>query len=222
MSSKFLGRSLRRSSAILAKGFGLVELILYSAITLILFNAALSISLSQSRSSIKTYELAALRNQMARITFLLEGELAEGEQITVCNANCPAVNGQSVAYSLRISHPHAANGAAMADAVVTYFGTANSPHLFRFGPPFATATTAVDPANGDLAFGSGALTAAAADVESVASPNTTLSNLSVNTGEGHTLTYSVAITSGTTDRDSPWASTLTATNQKARTRVFAF
>ena len=222
MSSKFPGRSLRRSSVILAKGFSLVELILYSAITLILFNAALSMSLSQSRTSIKTYELAALRNQMARITFLLEGELAEGEQITVCNENCPAVNGQNVEYSLQITHPHAANGAAMAEAVVTYFGTADSPHLFRFGPPFATATTVVNPVNGNLAFGSGALTAMAADVQSVASPNTTLNNLSVNAGEGHTLTYSVTITTGTTDRDSPWASTLTATNQRARTRVFAF
>lgn len=110
----------------------------------------------------------------------------------------------------------------MAEAVVTYFGTADSPHLFRFGPPFATATTAVDPANGSLAFGSGALTAAAANVQSVASPNTTLNNLSVNAGDGNTLTYSVTITTGTTDRDSPWASTLTATNQRARTRVFAF
>jgi hypothetical protein len=222
MNSKFLVGSLRRSSAIIAKGFSLVELILYSAITLILFNAALSISLSQSRSSIKTYELAALRNQMARITFLLEGELAEGEQITVCNANCPAVNGQNVAYSLQVTHPHAADRAAITNSDVTYYGTADSPHLFRFGPPFTTATTDVNPANGNLAFGSGALTAAAANVESVASPNTTLSNLSVNAGEGHTLTYSVTITTGTTDRDSPWASTLTATNQRARTRVFAF
>lgn len=222
MQSKFLGRSQRRSGTIMANGFSLVELILYSAITLILFNAALSISLSQSRSSIKTYELAALRNQLARITFLLEGELAEGEMITVCNANCPVVNGRNVAYSLQISHPHAANGAAIANADVTYFGTADSPHLFRLGPPFTTATTAVNPANGNLAFGSGALTAAAANVESVASPNTTLSNLGVNADERHTLTYSITITTGTADRDSPWASTLTATNQRARTRVFAF
>lgn len=162
MQSKFLGRSQRRSGSIMANGFSLLELILYSAITLILFNAALSMSLSQSRSSIKTYELAALRNQMARITFLLEGELAEGETITVCNANCPVVNGRNVAYSLQISHPHAANGAAIANADVTYYGTADSPNLFRFGPPFTTATTAVNPANGNLAFGSGALTAAVA------------------------------------------------------------
>jgi hypothetical protein len=112
--------------------------------------------------------------------------------------------------------------AAIANADVTYYGTADSPNLFRFGPPFTTATTAVNPANGNLAFGSGALTAAAANVESVASPNTTLSNLGVNADERHTLTYSITITTGTTDRDSPWASTLTATNQRARTRVFAF
>jgi len=46
MQSKFLGRSLRRSGSIIANGFSLVELILYSAVTLILFNAALSMSLS--------------------------------------------------------------------------------------------------------------------------------------------------------------------------------
>jgi hypothetical protein len=46
--------------------------------------------------------------------------------------------------------------------------------------------------------------------------------MSINEEEKHTLTYSITITSGTTDRSSAWASTLSATGLKVRTRVFLF
>jgi hypothetical protein len=207
-------------------GFSLVELLLYSAISLMLIGAAVSIALSETRSSIKTYELVALRNQMASVTFLLEGEIAEGQSISVCSTSCTVTTGTganpvtlSVPYSLVITHPYAVTGSGRSTATISYYGKTNDPNLYRFGPPFTTATIGIDPVNGSLGLGSGALNAGAASVETVASPNTSLSSMSINSDERRTLTYSIAITSGTTDRSIAWASSLTATGLKVRTRV---
>jgi len=192
-----------------------------------LIGAAVSIAVSETRSSIKTYELVALRNQMASVTFLLEGEIAEGESISVCSTSCTVTTGTGanpatlgVDYSLVITHPYAVTGAAgRSTATISYYGKINDANLYRFGPPFTTATTSVDPSNGNLGYGSGALNTGATSVETVASPNTSLSFMSINLDERRTLTYSITITSGTTDRSSAWASSLTATGLKVRTRV---
>jgi len=226
---RFAARLQKKTSALIANGFSLVELLLYSIISLMLIGAAVSIAVSETISSIKTYELVALRNQIASVTFLLEGEIGEGESITVCSVSCTVnivtvgtpVN-LSVPYSLFISHPYAVTGAARRTATISYYGKTNDPNLYRFGPPFTTATTSVDPVSGKLGYGSGALDTGAASVETVASPNTSLSSMSINEEEKHTLTYSITITSGTTDRSSAWASTLSATGLKVRTRVFLF
>ena len=215
---RFASRLQKKASALIANGFSLVELLLYSAISLMLIGAAGSIAVSETTSSIKTYVLVALRNQMASVTFLLEGEIGEGESITVCTASC-VVNTNTVPYSLVITHRYAVTGAARSTATISYYGKTNDPNLYRFGPPFTTATTSVNPAVGNLGFGSGALDAGAASAETVASPNTSLSSMSRNNDDRRTLTYSITITSGTTDRSSAWASSLTSTGLKARTRV---
>ena len=226
MHARFAARSQRLSSTLIDNGFSLVELLLYSAISLMLIGAAVSIALSETRSSIKTYELVALRNQMASVTFLLEGEIAEGQSISVCSTSCTVTTGTganpvtlSVPYSLVITHPYAVTGSGRSTATISYYGKTNDPNLYRFGPPFTTATIGIDPVNGSLGLGSGALNAGAASVETVASPNTSLSSMSINSDERRTLTYSIAITSGTTDRSIAWASSLTATGLKVRTRV---
>ena len=226
---RFTSRLQKKTSALIANGFSLVELLLYSAISLMLIGAAGSIAVSETTSSIKTYVLVALRNQMASVTFLLEGEIGEGESISVCTTACIVNTGTvdtpvnlSVPYSLLITHPYAVTGSGRSTATITYYGKTNDPNLYRFGPPFTMATTSVDPANGNLGYGSGALNTGAASVETVASPNTSLSSMSRNEEEKHTLTYSIAITSGTTDRSSAWASTLSAAGLKVRTRVFLF
>jgi len=226
MHTKFAARSQRLSSTLIANGFSLVELLLYSAISLMLIGAAVSIAVSETRSSIKTYELVALRNQMASVTFLLEGEIAEGESISVCSTSCTVTTGTganpatlSVPYSLVITHPYAVTGAGRSTATISYYGKTNDANLYRFGPPFTTATTSVDPSNGNLGYGSGALNTGATSVETVASPNTSLSSMSINSDDLRTLTYSITITSGTTDRSSAWASSLTSTGLKVRTRV---
>ena len=226
MHARFAARSQWLSSTLIDNGFSVVELLLYSAISLMLIGAAVSIALSETRSSIKTYELVALRNQMASVTFLLEGEIAEGQSISVCSTSCTVTTGTganpvtlSVPYSLVITHPYAVTGSGRSTATISYYGKTNDPNLYRFGPPFTTATIGIDPVNGSLGLGSGALNAGAASVETVASPNTTLSSMSINSDERRTLTYSIAITSGTTDRSIAWASSLTATGLKVRTRV---
>ena len=228
---RFAARLQKKTSVLIANGFSLVELLLYSIISLMLIGAAVSIAVSETISSIKTYELVALRNQIASVTFLLEGEIGEGESISVCptatatacSVNTGTVN-LNVPYSLVITHPYAdaVTGAARRTATISYYGKTNDPNLYRFGPPFTTATTSVDPVSGKLGYGSGALDTGAASVETVASPNTRLSSMSINEEEKHTLTYSITITSGTTDRSSAWASTLSATGLKVRTRVFLF
>jgi len=230
---RFAARLQKKTSVLIANGFSLVELLLYSIISLMLIGAAGSIAVSETTSSIKTYVLVALRNQIASVTFLLEGEIGEGESISVCTtatATACSVNtgtvstpvNLSVPYSLVITHPYAVTGAARSTATISYYGKTNDPNLYRFGPPFTTATTSVDPVSGKLGYGSGALDTGAASVETVASPNTSLSSMSINEEEKHTLTYSITITSGTTDRSSAWASTLSATGLKVRTRVFLF
>jgi len=223
---RFAARLQKKVSVLIANGFSLVELLLYSIISLMLIGAAGSIAVSETTSSIKTYVLVALRNQIASVTFLLEGEIGEGESISVCTTACSVNTGTvstpvnlSVPYSLVITHPYAVTGAGRSTATISYYGRTNDPDLYRFGPPFTTATTTVDPANGNLGFGSGALNTGAASAETVASPNTSLSSMSINSDERRTLTYSITITSGTTDRSSAWASSLTSTGLKARTRV---
>ena len=223
---RFTSRLQKKTSALIANGFSLVELLLYSAISLMLIGAAGSIAVSETTSSIKTYVLVALRNQMASVTFLLEGEIGEGESISVCTAACIVNTGTvgtpvnlSVPYSLVITHPYAVTGAARDTATISYYGKTNDPNLYRFGPPFTTATTSVNPADGNLGLGSGALNTGAASAETVASPNTSLSSMSINSDERRTLTYSITIPSGTTDRSSAWASSLTSTGLKVRTRV---
>jgi len=225
---RFAARLQKKKSALIANGFSLVELLLYSAISLMLIGAAGSIAVSETTSSIKTYVLVALRNQIASVTFLLEGEIGEGESISVCTTACIVNTGTvstpvnlSVPYSLVITHPYAdaVTGAARRTATISYYGKTNDPNLYRFGPPFTTATTSVNPVSGNLGFGSGALNTGAASAETVASPNTSLSSMSRDNDERRTLTYSITITSGTTDRSSVWASSLTSTGLKVRTRV---
>ena len=223
---RFASRLQKKASALIANGFSLVELLLYSAISLMLIVAAGSIAVSETTSSIKTYVLVALRNQMASVTFLLEGEIGEGESISVCTTACIVNTGTvgtpvnfSVPYSLVITHPYAVTGAARSTATISYYGKTDDSNLYRFGPPFATATTSVNPSDGNLGLGSGALNTGAASAETVASPNTSLSSMSRNNDDRRTLTYSITITSGTTDRSSAWASSLTSTGLKARTRV---
>jgi len=226
MNFRYAARLQKKTSALIANGFSLVELLLYSAISLMLIGAVGSIAVSETTSSIKTYVLVALRNQMASVTFLLEGEIGEGESISVCSASCTVNIGTvdtpvnlSVPYSLVITHPYAVTGAGRSTATISYYGKTNDPNLYRFGPPFTTATTYVDPVSGNLGFGSGALNTGAASAETVASPNTSLSSMSIDNDERRTLTYSITITSGTTDRSSAWASSLTSTGLKVRTRV---
>lgn len=225
---RFAARLQKKKSALIANGFSLVEPLLYSAISLMLIGAAGSIAVSETTSSIKTYVLVALRNQIASVTFLLEGEIGEGESISVCTTACIVNTGTvstpvnlSVPYSLVITHPYAdaVTGAARRTATISYYGKTNDPNLYRFGPPFTTATTSVNPVSGNLGFGSGALNTGAASAETVASPNTSLSSMSRDNDERRTLTYSITITSGTTDRSSVWASSLTSTGLKVRTRV---
>jgi len=171
---RFAARLQTKTSALIANGFSLVELLLYSAISLMLIGVAGSIAVSETTRSIKTYVLVALRNQIASVTFLLEGEIGEGESISVCSASCTVNIGTatlSVPYSLVITHPYAVTGAGRSTATISYYGKTNDPNLYRFGPPFTTATTRVDPANGNLGFGSGALNTGAVSAETVASPN---------------------------------------------------
>ena len=199
-------------------GFSLVELLLSSSLSCAMLFAAASIAVSETKSSIRTYVAVALRNQMDSITLLIEGEVSEGQSINVCSLNC-MLNNASVPYYVTIAHPFKVPGAGRSSVLISYYGKPGQPNLYRYGPPFTVATTTVDTANGKLSLGSGSLDTTADSVETLVSPNTVLSALSVNADEGHTLNYSITLSSGLAGNDSAWSSTFVSSGVKARTRV---
>lgn len=185
-----------------ANAFTLLELVISIAITVTVLFAAATIAVSELRVGIKFYVYQSLRDQMARVTFLIESEVGESSSF-VQQADCPGnvVNGDIFLFGLRHSYVQAgaATGGATASRTICYFNRrvnadqANPVFdLFRIGPPF-------DPVTGVLGSGADALV--------LISPGTQLLNGNQATGvdinnstattcdtcDGRTLSYSISL-----------------------------
>ncbi len=144
---------------------------------------AATIAVSELRSSIKLYVYQTLRDQAARVTFLIESEVGEASSfLTTEPAACQAArNGGNTAFLFALRHsylqgPNFVNTYAAAPAALTicYFNrVVNNDNanpvfdLFRFGPP-------LDPGTGVLTSGASVIT--------LVSPGTRLINADGNTG----------------------------------------
>ena len=184
-----------------ANAFTLLELVISIAITVTVLFAASTIAVSELRVGIKFYVYQSLRDQMARVTFLIESEVGESSSFAQ-QAECPGnvVNGDIFLFGLRHSYVRAeAAGAAAAARTICYFNRrvnadqANPVFdLYRIGPPF-------DPVTGVLGTDADALV--------LISPGTQLLNSNQETGvdinnstattcttcDGRTLSYSISL-----------------------------
>ncbi len=193
--------------------FTLLELVISIAITFTVLLTAATIAVSEVRSSIKLYVYQSLRDQMARVTFLIESEVGEASSFVSTEPQACAAQRDATTdtFLFGINHTYAQGPnfittfkAAPATSTICYFNrmvntdTANPVFdLYRFGPPFDSATGVLSPNAASL---------------TLISPGTRLINSARNTGvdinnstattctdcDGHTLTYSVSLQHDTT------------------------
>jgi hypothetical protein len=231
--SRFLCLDVTRSNRLPVNAFTLLELVISIAISVAILFVAATIAVSELRTSIKLYVYQSLRDQMARITFLIESEVGEASSFVDEPAACA---GQRVAgtdtFLFAIRHSYlqgpsftgSVRNAPPAASTICYFNRRVSAlnanpqvfDLFRFGPPF-------DAATGVLSAGASAAT--------LVSPGTRLLNSAGNTGvninnsaanwpdfatctdcDGHTLRYSISLQHDIAAN---------ATNQRVWSHVFA-
>ena len=123
----------------IAHGFTLVEFVLVAAISVIVLMVAARLSVNEARTAIRTYVYQSLRDQVARVTFLIEGEVAEASDLTrteptVCKntANRPS----GAVFLFAFTHKYTKSQSA-ANATICYFNNkASGGDLYRYGPKF--------------------------------------------------------------------------------------
>ena len=224
-------------------GFSLVEMILVAAISSIVIVAAAAIAISETKASIKSYVLQGLRDKYARLSYFIESEVGEADNLRVadtagCPAVAPAVGGVTSATVFLFSFRHR----YIATDVNTCFYTvplvnnpdADDPNdwaVYRFGPAFGNITGVI----GGVAGTDDAIPAALNPGTYVVAPYALITLLSLNdaancgtTGfqgvpdairfacDGRTLTYVLNVGTGSTGRNSIWNSTYSS---DARTLV---
>ena len=163
----------------IAQGFTLVEFVLVAAISVIVLMVAASLSVSEARSAIRTYVYQSLRDQVARVTFLIEGEVAEASDLssTVPTA-CVGKGGPSggeFRFAFKHQYTKSQSPTSPTDATICYFNNITSGDLYRFGPKFNDRT--------------GSLEISASSLRLV-SPKTRLSDIAVSQG---VLKYEIKI-----------------------------
>lgn len=134
LSCKHLRVSYGRLGLGTAQGFTLVEFVLVAAISVIVLMVAASLSVSEARSAIRTYVYQSLRDQMARVTFLIEGEVAEASELSSTRpaSLCPAVANRTFLFTFKHSYTQSQLGGS---ANICYWRD-NSNNLYRYGPKF--------------------------------------------------------------------------------------
>ena len=165
--------------------FTLLELVISIAITVSVLFAAATIAVSELRSSIKLYVYQALRDQAARVTFLIESEVAEASSFltaepAACQTARNALTNTTFLFALRHSYlqgpsftgatraaPPVASDICFFNRIVNDDNANPVSDLYRFGPPF-------DPGTGVLSANAAATT--------LISPGTRLINAAGNTG----------------------------------------
>jgi len=149
--------------------FSLVELILVALLSSIVIMAAARIAVSETQASIKSYAIQALRDKYAKITYFIEGEVGEGDALTVARdtAACPAdktpaapsgVN-ESVRFLFSLRHRYVQSQGRL-DKYTCFFGVplVNAPGsdpnnwaLYRWGPAIGDKSGVIGQTTGDSA-----------------------------------------------------------------------
>ena len=134
------------------QGFSLVEIVLVSLLSSIVLMAAARIAVSETRASIKSYAIQSLRDKYAKITYFIEGEVGEGDALsvardtTVCPADktpaAPSGVTESVRFLFSLRHRYVQSQGRL-DKYTCFFGVplVNTPGsdpnnwaLYRWGP----------------------------------------------------------------------------------------
>ena len=134
------------------QGFSLVEIVLVALLSSIVLMAAARIAVSETRASIKSYAIQSLRDKYAKITYFIEGEVGEGDALsvardtTVCPADktpaAPSGVTESVRFLFSLRHRYVQSQGRL-DKYTCFFGVplVNTPGsdpnnwaLYRWGP----------------------------------------------------------------------------------------
>ena len=134
LSCRHLPLSRGRLGLGIAHGFTLVEFVLVAAISVIVLMVAARLSVNEARTAIRTYVYQSLRDQVARVTFLIEGEIAEASDLssTWPASLCPAVANRTFLFTFKHSYTQSQLGGS---ANICYWRD-NSNNLYRYGPKF--------------------------------------------------------------------------------------
>lgn len=172
--------------------FTLVEFVLVTAVSVIVLMVAAWLSVNEARSNIRTYVYQSLRDQVARVTFLIEGEAAEASDLSSTEpAACKTAGNVSLgplggvflfSFVHKYTQPQSAS-----DATICYYNDASTPKsLYRYGPKFDDRT--------------GALQTVASSL-SLVSKNTSLTSVSV---DQDLLQYNIKIGTDSSGDGSIW------------------
>jgi hypothetical protein len=211
---KLICLSTSRPKRLAVNAFTLLELVVSIAITVTVLMAAATIAVSELKASIKFYVYQSSRDQVARVTFLIESEVGEASSFFAAEpATCAAARDAATdTFLFAIRHSYlqgpsfttATRDDPTAASTICYFNRRMSAlnqtplvfDLYRFGTSF-------DPTTGVLGAGTSSTT--------LISPGTRLLNSAGNTGvninnnatnwpdfaactecDGHTLRYSIS------------------------------
>ena len=121
-------------------GFTLVEFVLVAVISVIVLMVAARLSVSEARSAIRTYAYQSLRDQIARLTFLIEGEITEASDLSSTEpAACVGKGPSGGVFLFAFKHQYTKSQSA-ADATICYYNSkalgSDLYDLYRFGPKY--------------------------------------------------------------------------------------
>lgn len=128
-----------------AHGFTLVESVLVAVISVIVLVVAARLSVNEARSAIRTYAYQSLRDQIARVTFLIEGEITEAsdlssEEPAACVGKGPPSGVFLFAFKHQYTKSQEEADATIADATICYYNSkalgSDLYDLYRFGPKY--------------------------------------------------------------------------------------
>jgi hypothetical protein len=145
LSCKHLPLSRGRLGLGIAHGFTLVEFVLVAAISVIVLMVAATLSVNEARTAIRTYVYQSLRDQVARVTFLIEGEVAEASELSSTRAaasDCPQPTASRV-FLFTFKHSYTQSQAGGSSYICYYRDNLTPPSLYRYGPKFDDQTGAL-------------------------------------------------------------------------------
>ena len=204
-----------RQGSVRVKAFTLLELVISIAISVSVLMAAALIAVSELRSSIKLYVYQSLRSQVARVTFLIEGEVGEASSFSAIEpsdcrvardamANTTFLFGLRHSYSQGPSFTTATRNAPPAASTICYFNrrvsaAGTTPEVFdlyRFGPPFDAETGVLS--SGIAATATAATTTLISPGTRLLKPDGTTTGVDINhtgctTCDGRTLSYKISL-----------------------------